>query len=101
MIEVEQVHKHYGPVQAVKGVSFNIGRGEIVGLLGPNGAGKTTIIKALTCYHYPSEGRITLGGYNADADSLEIRRLVGYLPENAPVYNDLDVSEYLKFMAEA
>ena len=101
MIEVEHVCKNYGPVEAVRDVSFSIGKGEIVGLLGPNGAGKTTIIKALTCYHYPSEGRITVGGFVVGEDSLGIKRQVGYLPENAPVYSELDVSEYLDFIAEA
>ncbi len=101
MIEVDRIYKNYGPVQAVKGVSFQIGEGEIVGLLGPNGAGKTTIIKALTCYHYPSAGKILVNGHEAGKDSLEVRRQIGYLPENAPVYNELDVWEYLSFIAES
>lgn len=101
MIEVDKLSKDYGPVRAVRDVSFGIGKGEVVGLLGPNGAGKTTIIKALTCYHYPSAGTITVNGYDAGLNSLEIRKQVGYLPENAPVYDELDVSEYLSFMADA
>ncbi|MBN2050991.1 MAG: ATP-binding cassette domain-containing protein [Spirochaetales bacterium] len=99
MIEVEKVCKSYGPVQAVKDVSFSIQKGEIMGLLGPNGAGKTTIMKALTCYHYPTSGRITLDGIDAVENPQEVRMRIGYLPESAPVYPELHVSEYLDFIA--
>jgi ABC-2 type transport system ATP-binding protein len=82
-------------------VSFSVSGGEIVGLLGPNGAGKTTIIKILTCYHYPTSGRATIDSLDVYEDALAIKKRVGYLPENAPVYQDLTVAEYLDFIANA
>ena len=99
MIEVHGLIKRYGDLEAIRGVTFTIGSGEIVGLLGPNGAGKTTIMKVLTCYHSPSAGSVKVNGYDVIDESLEVRRTVGYLPENAPVYRDLKVIEYLDFVA--
>lgn len=101
MIEVTQLSKNYGTFPAVKGVSFSIGKGEIVGLLGPNGAGKTTIMKMLTCYHYPDGGKAVLNGFDVEQDPLQVKKQLGYLPEMAPVYTDLNVYEYLNFIAEA
>jgi len=101
MIEVENVTKLYGEVRAVDGVSFRIGKGEVVGLLGPNGAGKTTMMRILTGYHLPSSGRARINDYDIYADSVAVRRSVGYLPENAPVYDELTVGEYLEFIAGA
>lgn len=101
MIEVKNLVKNYGTFPAVKGVSFSIGKGEIVGLLGPNGAGKTTIMKVLTCYHYPDGGTAVLNGYDAVREPLRVKHQIGYLPEMAPVYTDLNVYEYLNFIAEA
>ena len=101
MIEVKNLYKKYGLVQAVQDVSFSIGKGEILGLLGPNGAGKTTILKALTCYHYPSSGYARIAGYDVFSESLKIKEAIGYLPENTPVYPDLTVWEYLDFIADA
>ncbi|WP_455383011.1 ATP-binding cassette domain-containing protein [Salinispira pacifica] len=101
MIEVEQVGKRYGTFEAVRDVSFSVGGHEIVGLLGPNGAGKTTIMKILTCYHFPSAGSVRIEGHDVYEDPLAIKRSIGYLPENAPVYGDLTVLEYLDFIAEA
>lgn len=101
MIEVKDLVKNYGTFPAVKGVSFSIGKGEIVGLLGPNGAGKTTIMKVLTCYHYPDGGSAVLNGYDAVREPLQVKHQIGYLPEMAPVYTDLNVYEYLNFIAEA
>jgi ABC-2 type transport system ATP-binding protein len=100
MIEVEHVDKLYGSFSAVRDVSFQVGNNEIVGLLGPNGAGKTTIMKILTCYHFPSSGRVQLNGFDIYENALEVKRSVGYLPENAPVYGDLTVLEYLGFIAD-
>jgi len=100
MIEVQGISKSYGPVQAVRDVSFSIGSGEIVGLLGPNGAGKTTIMKILTCYHYPSEGSAKVNGFDVLTEPFEVRSAIGYLPENAPLYHDLTVREYLEFIAD-
>ncbi len=101
MIEVSGLGKRYGSLEAVKGVSFEIDKGEIVGLLGPNGAGKTTIMKILTCYMFPTYGDANLNGYNIFDNPLDVKKSVGYLPENAPLYPDLTVDEYLNFMADA
>lgn len=101
MIEVQKVHKRYGSIEAVDDVDFSIGKGEIVGLLGPNGAGKTTLMKILTGYHFPSSGNVKILGYDVYTESLKIKSEIGYLPENAPVYPDLNVFEYLDFIADA
>lgn len=99
MIEVDHVGKRYGTFEAVRDVSFSVGGHEIVGLLGPNGAGKTTIMKILTCFHFPSAGDVSVNGFDIYEDPLSIKRSIGYLPENAPVYGDLTVMEYLDFIA--
>ncbi len=101
MIEVTNLGKRYGSLEAVKGVSFSINTGEVVGLLGPNGAGKTTIMKILTCFMFPSYGTAKINGIDIFGDELAIKQAVGYLPENAPLYNDLSVMEYLEFVADA
>jgi len=101
MIEVSDLQKKYGSFYAVKGVDFTVQKGEIVGLLGPNGAGKTTIMKILTGYHFPSGGKATIDDYEIASNPLEIKKMVGYLPENIPLYNELNVSEYLEFIADA
>jgi ABC-2 type transport system ATP-binding protein len=98
-IDVVGLGKRYGRVEAVRGVDFSVGSGEIVGLLGPNGAGKTTILKMLTGYHFPSFGEARIMGRDVADSSTETRALVGYLPENSPVYQDLNVREYLEFVA--
>jgi ABC-2 type transport system ATP-binding protein len=100
MIKVENIDKIYGKFKAVDNVSFHIGKGEIVGLLGPNGAGKTTIMKILTGYHYPTHGTAILNGYSIYDDLLKVKESTGYLPEMAPLYDDLTVMEYLDFMAD-
>ena len=100
MIKVENIDKIYGRFKAVDNVSFHIGNGEIVGLLGPNGAGKTTIMKILTGYHYPTHGTAILNGYSIYDDLLKVKESTGYLPEMAPLYDDLTVIEYLDFMAD-
>jgi ABC-2 type transport system ATP-binding protein len=101
MIEVRDLAKQYGSYKAVDGVTFRADKGEIVGLLGPNGAGKTTIMKILTCYHFPSGGSAMVAGIDVEEDPLGVKRRVGYLPESAPLYQDLTVEEYLDFMADA
>ncbi len=100
MIEVENLTKSYGPVPAVQGISFTVGAGEIVGFLGPNGAGKTTTMRMLTGFLPPTDGRVKIAGYDVFEQSMEARREIGYLPENPPVYPDLTVEEYLRFVAE-
>lgn len=101
MIEAARLSKNYGPVRAVRDVSFSVGAGEIVGLLGPNGAGKTTIMKILTGYHYPSSGVATIAGRDVAQDPVGIKAQIGYLPENAPLYDDLTVGEYLDWITDA
>jgi ABC-2 type transport system ATP-binding protein len=101
VIEATDLVKRYGAVEAVRDVSFTVNRGEIVGLLGPNGAGKTTIMKILTCYLFPSGGTARVAGRDVFEDPLGVKKAVGYLPENAPLYPDLSVSEYLNFIADA
>jgi ABC-2 type transport system ATP-binding protein len=99
MIEVERLTRRYGTVKAVDGVSFSIGRGEIVGLLGLNGAGKTTTMRVLTTYLKPSSGRAVMAGHDVLDEPLGVRRRVGYLPENVPLYHEMRVREYLEFRA--
>ncbi len=99
MIEVTELNKSYGSVQALKDVSFNIADGEIIGLLGPNGAGKTTIIKTLTGYLQPDSGQVMVDGLNVLTHTQEVQERIGYLPENAPLYPELSVQAYLKMMA--
>jgi ABC-2 type transport system ATP-binding protein len=100
MIEVRDLEKRYGDVRAVKQVSFDVGRGEIVGLLGHNGAGKSTVMKMITGYLEPSEGSVAVGGIDVLADRIGVQTQIGYLPENAPVYPEMLVQEYLLMMAE-
>ncbi len=101
MIEVTGLIKRYGTFEAVRGVSFSVGAGRVVGLLGPNGAGKTTIMKVLTGYHRPSEGKATLDGIDVVEEPLVAKSRVGYLPEGVPLYLDMSVAEYLAFVADA
>lgn len=101
MIEVNGIGKQYGSFAALKDVSFSVGRGEIIGLLGPNGAGKTTLIRILTGYHYPSTGQAMIAGDDVVDAGRVAKARIGYLPENAPVYQDMYVYEYLRFVALA
>jgi ABC-2 type transport system ATP-binding protein len=100
MIEVSELRKSYGSVEALRGVGFSIASGQIVGLLGPNGAGKTTIIKILTGYLQPDAGTVTVDGLDVLTHTREVQARIGYLPENAPLYPELSVQSYLKMMAE-
>ena len=99
-IEATELSKSYGSVQALDHVSFSVEKGEVIGLLGPNGAGKTTLMKILTGYLQPDEGSASLRGIDVVADPLGVQRLIGYLPESAPLYSDMNVQEYLLMMAE-
>jgi ABC-2 type transport system ATP-binding protein len=100
MIEVENLTKRYAGVTALNGLSFRVGRGEIVGFLGPNGAGKSTTMKILTGFIPASSGSVRVAGNDVMEDSLEVRRRIGYMPENNPLYGDMRVREYLKFRAK-
>ena len=100
-IEVKNLSKLYGSVQAVKDVSFSVGDSEVLGFLGPNGAGKTTIMKILTGYHFQSSGTALVDGIPVEEEPLEIKKRIGYLPENVPLYADITVDEYLNFAADA
>ena len=98
-IEVKNLFKYYGGQAAVKDISFNVNSGEIVGFLGPNGAGKSTTMKVITGYISASGGEVNVCGMPASVDSLQIRQLIGYLPEHNPLYLDMYVKEYLVFVA--
>lgn len=100
MIEVENLKKSYGSIEALRGVSFAVGEGEIVGLLGPNGAGKSTTIKILTGYIHPDEGRVTVDGLDVLTHTQEVQSRIGYLAENTPLYPELSVQAYLRLMAD-
>jgi ABC-2 type transport system ATP-binding protein len=100
MIDVTDLKKSYGPIEALRGVGFHIAEGEIVGLLGPNGAGKTTIMKILTGYLQPDEGTVQVGGLDVPTHTREVQAQLGYLPETAPLYPELSVQGYLKMMAD-
>jgi ABC-2 type transport system ATP-binding protein len=97
MIEVEDLRKNYGTFRALLGVTFQVDRGEILGFLGPNGAGKTTAMKILTGFLNPSFGRAVVDGHDVLENSVEVRRKIGYLPENTPLYDDMSVKEYLRY----
>src|SRR5262249_4943024 len=100
MIEVQGLTKQYGPVTAIRDVSFNVAPGEIVGFLGPNGAGKSTTMRILSCFMPATQGTARVAGYDVFRDSMEVRRRIGYLPENVPLYPDMRVAPYLDFVAE-
>ena len=99
MIEVEQLSKSYGPREAIKNLSFQIKKGEVVGFLGPNGAGKSTTMNILSCIMPASSGSARICGYDVFEQALEIRKLIGYLPETPPLYSDMVVYDYLTFAA--
>ncbi len=100
MIEVQDVSKSYGTIQALRGVSFQVAAGQVIGLLGPNGAGKTTVMKILTGYLQPDSGRVTVDGLDVMTHPLEVQKRIGYLPENAPLYPELSVQAYLRLIAD-
>lgn len=100
MIKVTGLTKDYGARRAIDNVTFDAEQGEIVGFLGPNGAGKTTTMRILTGYMPPTDGEAIVAGYDVVAESLEVRKRVGYLPETVPLYNDMTAFDFLKFMGE-
>ncbi|MFV1979728.1 MAG: ATP-binding cassette domain-containing protein [Rhodothermia bacterium] len=99
MIHVSHLTKNFGSERAVDDISFDVARGEVLGFLGPNGAGKSTTMRVLTCYLPPSSGSVTIDGRNVVDDSLAVRSLIGYLPETTPLYEEMIVTDYLKFIA--
>ena len=99
MIEVRNLTKRYGDLMAIRDVSFNVARGEILGFLGPNGAGKTTTMRILTGFMPATSGTVTVDGFDVFESSFEVRRRIGYLPETPPLYTDMTVESYLQFVA--
>jgi ABC-2 type transport system ATP-binding protein len=100
MIEVDHLTKYYGPIMAIQELSFSVEKGEILGFLGPNGAGKTTTMRILSGFMPATSGRAVVAGYDVFSQALEVRRRVGYLPENVPLYREMTVWSYLQFVAE-
>ena len=100
MISVKNLTKYYGDFQALKGISFEIKSGEIVGILGPNGAGKSTTLRILTCYFNPTSGDAIIDGKSILEEENNVKKIIGYLPESAPLYNDMCVFDYLVYMAD-
>ena len=101
MISVAGLKKKFGEYEAVKQISFSVGKGEVVALLGPNGAGKTTTMRMLTGFYEPTAGSATIGGYDVQKDRRAVQSLIGYLPESASSYPDMLVSEFLQFIAQS
>jgi len=100
MINVKSVSKYFNNFKALDDVSFQIEKGEIVGFLGENGAGKTTLMRILTTFLPPSSGSVTVAGEDVVANSINVRKRIGYLPENPPLYSDMNVGSYLKYAAQ-
>ncbi len=99
MIAVENLTKYYGDYPAVRGVSFEVPKGKVVGFLGPNGAGKSTTLRVLAGYLTATSGKATVAGHDVFKDPVAVRRSIGYMPENSPLYPELRVEEYLRFRA--
>jgi ABC-2 type transport system ATP-binding protein len=98
VIEVRNLSKHYGETKAVNDISFTVPTGQVLGFLGPNGAGKTTTVRIMTCYMPPTSGSVTIDDLDVVEQSMEVRRKIGYLPESAPLYPEMEVIEYLDFI---
>ncbi|MGC8604973.1 MAG: ABC transporter ATP-binding protein, partial [Desulfomonilaceae bacterium] len=101
MIEVMGLTKLYGNLAAIKDVNFTVNSGDIVGFLGPNGAGKTTTMRILTCFTPATSGKVRISGMDVSENSMKVRRSIGYLPENVPLYNWMRVRSYLEFVTRA
>ncbi len=101
MIKVNQLRRSFGPIVAVDGISFEVGRGEVLGFLGPNGAGKSTAMKMLACFLQPDSGTATVCGYDIIKDPIKVKQSLGYLAENAPAYDEMTVASFLNFVCDA
>jgi ABC-2 type transport system ATP-binding protein len=99
MIEVDGLHKHFGAIQAVNGISFSVDRGEVLGFLGPNGAGKSTTMKMIAGFLEPDAGSAHVCGFNVATDPIEAKRCIGYMPEGAPSYHEMNPLGFLQFIA--
>ncbi|MDD4873191.1 MAG: ABC transporter ATP-binding protein [Kiritimatiellae bacterium] len=100
MLEVKNLCKNFGDIRAVRGVSFEVKKGEVLGFLGPNGAGKTTTMRMITGFLPPTAGTATVCGYDITTNPVEAKKQVGYLPENAPAYDSMTVTDFLAFIAD-
>src|ERR1017187_10435980 len=100
MIEISQLTKRYGTITAIKNLNFSVKKGEIVGFLGPNGAGKTTTMKIITGFMAPTAGFVKVAGFDVYESPLEVKRRIGYLPETPPLYGDMFVEDYLKYVSK-
>ena len=100
MLEIKDLHKHFGAIQAVQGVSLKVEKGEVLGFLGPNGAGKTTTMRMITGFLPPTSGTAVICGHDIKDNPVEAKRNIGYLPENAPAYDSMTVLDFLKFIAD-
>jgi ABC-2 type transport system ATP-binding protein len=96
-VEVCDLKKHFGPIEAVRGISFEVSKGEVLGFLGPNGAGKSTTMRMITGFLPPSAGTALVGGYDVTTDPIKVKQQIGYLPENAPAYESMSVTNFLRF----
>jgi ABC-2 type transport system ATP-binding protein len=101
LVRVTDLRKHYGPIRAVDGITFEVRRGDVLGFLGPNGAGKTTAMKIITGFLEPDGGTVEVAGLSVATHPLETRQRLGYLPENAPAYGEMTADGFLRFIAEA
>lgn len=101
MIQVKDLRRSFGPIVAVDGISFQVGKGEVLGFLGPNGAGKSTAMKMITCFLPPDSGTATVCGFDIIKQPIEVRKALGYLAENAPAYGEMTVGSFLGFICDA
>lgn len=99
MIEIKNLSKRYGPIHAIQNLSFKVNKGEVVGFLGPNGAGKSTTMKIITGYMAPSEGEVKVAGFDVFENPIEVKQRIGFLPETPPLYGDMTVKAFLRFVA--
>lgn len=101
MISIKELSRNFGSIVAVKDVSFSVGKGEVLGFLGPNGAGKSTLMKMLACFLKPDSGTATICGYDILENPVQVRKSIGYMAENVPLYNEMTVGDFLNFVCDA